>query len=245
MPDDTATTDPSAPLPDAAPQPDSVLMGAGLGPRNQLLERWLVEQRNAAATPAEVTEQLVAAGWDADSSARVALRSLRSADRQSLTYAALCWSTGLAALGVASSAHLMLSGNPAPMTLTLMLTLAIVTGPIALVCAVAARRVESRSRFVLWSPSRRGWFGLLALCTAVVGVLRLLTYVFGALATLTGASDDELSVAHLAQVLVSVSIAVPLFLWCFREWRRSNLVISALGRDDQDAGATVSSAAAL
>ena len=124
-------------------------------------------------------------------------------------------------------------------------TLAIVTGPIALVCAVAARRVESRSRFVLWSPSRRGWFGLLALCTAVVGVLRLLTYVFGALATLTGASDDELSVTHLAQVLVSVSIAVPLFLWCFREWRRSNLVISALGRDDQDAGATVSSAAAL
>jgi hypothetical protein len=218
-----------------APLPDDVLMGAGLGTRNHLLQRWLVQQRNAGATPADVTEQLIAAGWDADTSARVSLRSLRSADRQSLTYAGWCWSTGLAALGLASSAHLVLSGNPAPMTLTLMLTLTIVAGPIAVVCAVAARRVERRSRFVLWSPTRRGWFGLLALCTGVVGLVRLLSYVFGALATLTGASDDDLSVAHLAQVLVSVAIAVPLFVWSFHEWRRSNLVITALGHEGDPA----------
>lgn len=198
---------------------------------NQHLSQWLVQRRNDGTTPDQLTTDLVRAGWDADTAARIALRSLRSADRQSLMYAALCWSAGLGALGAGSSAHLALAGNPSPMELTAMLTLTLVAVPIAVVCAIASRRVERGSRYVLWSPTRRGWFGTLALCTGTIGVLRLLVYLFQALSTLTGASDEPFTAAGAAQVLVTLSIAVPLFVWSFHEWRRSNLVIASLSKD--------------
>jgi hypothetical protein len=199
------------------------------------LQRWLVERRNAEHTPDSIAAELVASGWDADGAARAALRSLRSTDRQSLTYAALALSAGFGALGLATSAHLLIAGNPSPLELTWMLSMTIVALPIAAVTAVLARRIEARSRFVLWSASRRSWFGALALCTATVGVIRLLTYLFSAIATLTGASSADFRVADGAQVLISLAVAGPLFLWSFSEWRRSNLVLSALGDDDRRA----------
>lgn len=205
------------------------------------LSQWLVQERNQGHTPDAIATQLVAAGWDADSAARTSLRSLRSADRQTLTYAALNLSAGIAALAVASSAHLLLSGNPEPETLAWTLTVALVAGPIAAAVAVATRRVESRSTYVLWSASRRGWFGALALCTGVVGIVRLLVYLFSAISTLTGATDDPFTVASAAQVLVTLLAAIPLFVWSFREWRRSNLVISALS-DREDEPTTTSEA---
>ena len=193
------------------------------------LRRWLTEQRNAEVRPDEIAAELVASGWDADAAARLSLGSLRSSDRQTLTYAALNLSAGLAALGAATSAHLLLAGNPDPYELTCMLTMFLVATPIAVVVARAAARIEGRSEFVMWSGSRRGWYGALALCTGVVGIVRLLSYVFGAIATLTGASDADFTVVSAAQVAVSLAVSIPMFLWSFREWRRSNLVISALG----------------
>ncbi|CAN5632391.1 hypothetical protein BH10ACT3_BH10ACT3_01490 [soil metagenome] len=192
------------------------------------LSQWLVDERNAGHTPDSIAVTLVRSGWDADTAARTSLRSLRSADRQSLTYAALNVAAGVGALGVASAAHLVLSGNPNPVQLTWMLTIAFVAGPIALAVAAAARRVESRSRYVLWSASRRAWFGALAFCTGAVGIVRLLVYLFSAIATLTGASTESFSVVSAAQVVVTLTVAAPLFSWSFRQWRRSNLVISAL-----------------
>lgn len=221
---------------DGVPSPEDRLVGRQLGWTDLMLRNWLTERRNAGETPADIATDLVRAGWDADTSARVALRSLRSADRQTLTYAALCLGAGFAALGIASSGHLMLAGNPEPMTLTTMLTLALVATPIAITAAAGARRAEGRSTFVMWSPARRGWFGALALCTGVVGIVRLLGYVFGAIATLTGAVDDDFSVVAAAQVLVTLSVALPLFVVSFREWRRSNLVIAALADDRPDEG---------
>ena len=201
------------------------------------LRQWLVLQRNAGRTPEQIAAELVATGWDADTAARTSLRSLRSADRQTLTYASLTLAAGFGALGLASSAHLVLSGNPDPVELTWMLTTALVAGPIALAVAAAARRIESRSRFVMWSASRRGWFGALALCTGVVGVVRLLVYLFSAIATLTGASRNSFTASSAAQVAVTLLVAMPLFVWTFREWRRSNLVISTLSDRAEPAAA--------
>lgn len=195
------------------------------------MNRWLVERRNAGVRPDQITGELVGAGWDADAAARLSLRSLRSADRQTLLYASLNLSVGFAALGAATSAHLILAGNPEPVELTCMLTLFLTASPIAAFVWRSARRVEVRSRFVMWSGSRRGWFGALALCTGLVGIVRLLTYVFLAIATLTGASDQDFSVISAAQVAVSLAVSLPLFAWSFREWRRSNLVIAALAAD--------------
>ncbi len=198
------------------------------------LQRWLTERRNAGVRPDAIAAELVAAGWDADTAARLSLRSLRSSDRQTLTYAALTLAAGFAALGAASSAHLIIDGNPDPILLTCMLTLWLIATPIAVVVRFAARRVESRSSFVMWSGSRRGWYGALAFCTGLVGLGRLLNYVFHAIATLTGASSGDFTLAAAAQVAISLAVSIPMFLWSFREWRRSNLVISALSGDPHD-----------
>jgi hypothetical protein len=198
------------------------------------LQRWLTERRNAGVRPDAIAAELVASGWDADTAARLSLRSLRSSDRQTLTYAVLTLAAGFAALGAASSAHLIIDGNPDPILLTCMLTLWLIATPIAVVVRFAARRVESRSSFVMWSGSRRGWYGALASCTALVGIERLLNYVFHAIATLTGASSGDFTLAAAAQVVISLAVSIPMFLWSFREWRRSNLVISALSGDPSD-----------
>ena len=198
------------------------------------LQRWLTERRNAGVRPDAIAAELVAAGWDADTAARLSLRSLRSSDRQTLTYAALTLAAGFAALGAASSAHLIIDGNPDPILLTCMLTLWLIATPIAVVVRFAARRGESRSSFVMWSGSRRGWYGALAFCTGLVGLGRLLNYVFHAIATLTGASSGDFTLAAAAQVAISLAVSIPMFLWSFREWRRSNLVISALSGDPHD-----------
>lgn len=198
---------------------------------HQGMHRWLSERRNAGIRPDVITAELVAAGWDADAAARWSLRSLRSADRQTLTYATLNLAAGFAALGAATSVHLIIAGNPDPIELTFMLTMWLIATPIAIVVWFAARRIEARSAFVMWSGSRRGWYGALAFCTGLVGITRLLTYVFHAIATLTGASTGDFTVAAAAQVAVSLAVSIPMFLWSFREWRRSNLVISTLGGD--------------
>lgn len=220
----TATRDPWAPASHQA------LLGDHLR-----LQRWLTERRNAGVRPDAIAATLVAAGWDADSAASTSLRSLRSSDRQTLTYAALNLSAGLAALGAATSAHLIVDGNPDPILLTCMLTMWLIATPIAVVVWCAARRIEARSSFVMWSGARRGWYGALALCTGFVGIGRLLHYVFDAIATITGARPGQFTVAAAAQVALSLAVSIPMFLWSFREWRRSNLVISALSADPDDA----------
>jgi len=234
---DPAALDPAdpsrsaAPSPEAGPPPSTSTFVSPESPTS--LRQWLVLRRNAGATPAEISSELVRRGWDADAAARVSLNSLRSADRQTLTYAGATISAGLAGLALASSAHLMLAGNPHPLDLTLMLTVWLIATPIAVVTTMAARRVEARSSFVMWSASRRGWFGALALCTGAVGLIRLLAYLYSAIATLTGASHEPFTVVAAAQVAVTLMVAIPLFIWSFREWRRSNLVISALNPDSE------------
>lgn len=192
------------------------------------LRTWLVARRNAGATPAEVAAELVAAGWDADAAATTALGSLRSVDRRGLLYATLTTSAGVAALSVASAAHLLIGGNTAPEVSASALTVAAVALPVAAWCLYVARRAEAASEFVIWSPQRRSWFATLAGCTAVVGVVRAITYLYGFFVGVTGAAPAP-SGADLAQVVVSLSISLPLFIWALHEWRRSNVVISALG----------------
>jgi len=48
--------------------------------------------------------------------------------------------------------------------------------------------------------------------------------------------------ASAGQVLVTLVVAIPLFVWSFREWRRSNLVISALSDPADSAGSPLGGA---
>jgi len=197
---------------------------------------WMTARHNQGSTPAEIAEDLVANGWSADEASRRALQSLRSSDRQPVLWFVLCWSAGLAAVGFTTSAHQLLSPFPDRPVAAFALTLAVVMAPIAFICGVLARRSETASTFAVWSPERRFWFGTLAACTAVVGIVRLITYVYAVIASLVAATPEPLYGRDLAQVALSLTVAVPLFWWSFTEWQRSNIVISGL-RGDHEGGA--------
>lgn len=219
------TTSTAAHPGDAARPTVRATVGPFSGPE---ADAWLTGRRNQGATPAEIADELVAHGWPADLAARRALESLRSSDRQSVLWFSLCWAAGLAAVGFTTGVHQLLMTYPDRTLAAGALTLAVVMAPIAAICAVLARRSEQRSSFAVWSPDRRVWFGTLAVCTAVVGIIRLITYVYAVIATMVAATPEPLYGTDLAQVLVSLAVAVPLFWWSASEWRRSNVVLSGL-----------------
>lgn len=192
------------------------------------IQRWLDHRRNVGDTPDHLAQDLIAEGWSADAAADTALRSLRSSDHHRLAYATLTVSAGFSALAGATAMHMLLEGAPDPYMLAEAVTVFVAATPIAAWSALSTRSLELRSAHAVWSPSRRAWFAALATCTAVVGIIRLLVYVHGAALALTGATGQALDVTDLAQVAVSVCVALPLYLWSFREWRRSALLLSGL-----------------
>ncbi len=199
---------------------------------------FLTERRNAGITPDEITRELVDSGWDADNAASAALRSLRRTDHHALLYWTLTFSAGFAALATASALHLAMvpAQERSALALATWITVALVAAPLAAVSAHFARNVESSSRHAVWSPTRRALFGTLAGVTAVVGLGRLLTYVFEAVAALVGVEGYEITPASLPQVIVSLAVSVPLFSWALIEWRRSNVLIRGLAADPVDGG---------
>ena len=219
---------PAVTQPVAAPLPDSIIWPTAE------TERWLVANRNAGRTPADITTDLVAQGWQADAAATAALRSLRRSDRHNILYGALCWSAGLAAVGFTTGLHQLLQDQPDRQLAAVALTISVIAAPIAVATGIAARRTERHSSHAVWSPTRRAWFGTLATCTAVVGLVRLVTYIYRVIATLTDATPRPLTAVDLWQVAISLTVAIPLFAWSFIEWRRSNIVISGLTDTDTD-----------
>lgn len=205
-------------------------LGAGIGPAwwRPEVQQWLVQQRNAGATPADIASMLVAAGWDADAAADAAQQSLRKSDRHRALYGSLCWSLGLGALGLATGFHQLLADTPDPSLAALAFTLAVVLLPLAGWCAWTARTLEAVSPHAVWSSSRRKWFGTLAALTAAIGLIRLITYVYFVIAAMTGARATPLSPNGQFQVLVSLAVLVPLFSWSLFQWRTSDVVISGL-----------------
>jgi hypothetical protein len=210
--------------------------GAGSPTLSQDLQSWLVQRRNAGSTPDQLMEELVAAGRDADSAAAIALRSLRSGDHHRLIYWTLTFSAGFGALAFASALHLILDGNPAPLALASWITLGLVAAPLAAVALHWSRQVEARDPHAIWSPTRRMLFATLAGICAFVGLSRLFVYLFNFVAAVVGVRGYETTAESLAQVIVSLSVAVPLFTWSLSEWRRSNVVYRGLASPQRSAG---------
>ena len=199
-------------------------------PARRAVTGWLVKRRNEGATPDQICAQLVAAGWDADEAGRAALLSLRSSDRHRLLYIAQCWGAGLAALGAGTAAHLALEGAGDSLHVAWYLTVTLVATPIAIGTGMWARRVEATEPHAIWSPTRRTLFATLATCTATVGIVRLLSYLFLVMAAMVGAEGYELTPESLVQVMVTLGLATPLFWWSLVEWRRSNVTLRLLRR---------------
>ncbi len=189
---------------------------------------WLTSRRNAGATPDQICSDLVRRGWDADTAAAASLTSLRTGDRHRILYISECWGAGLAALGAGSATHLALTRHPQPIELATFITLMLVAAPIGIYAGFLARRVEATEPHAIWSPTRRCLFGVIAASTATVGIIRLLHYTFTAVAAAVGASGYEFTPSSIVQVLVTLSIATPLFWWSLVEWRRSNVALRGL-----------------
>jgi len=223
-------TVPNPPLPNPPlPNPPAAFQPP---PNQHFADRaWLTARRNAGATPDHICTDLVRRGWDADTAAAASLTSLRTADRHRLLYMAECWGAGLAALGAGSATHLALTRHPQPLELATFITLMLVAAPIGLYAGFLARRVEADEPHAIWSPTRRCLFGVLAGCTGTVGIVRLLHYTFTAVAAGVGAQGYEFTPSSIVQVLVTLSIATPLFWWSLVEWRRSN--VARRGLTDQ------------
>jgi hypothetical protein len=220
-------TDPTGPT--TGIQPTTGPVGtATCTPATPTVQRWLDGRRNVGETPDHIADELVGSGWNADVAATAALRSLRSSDRRSLLYGTLTVSVGLAALCLATTLHLVIRPDGNAVELAWAITVLTAAAPVAAFAARRAWVAEQESAHVVWSPSRRGWFGALALCTGLVGIVRILTYVYEVAASITGASATPLTAGELAQVLVSVSVTVPLFWWSSSEWRRSMVLVSGL-----------------
>ncbi len=237
MTTDSTRRTPNAPLrEDPARAASSLGAGGSDIPAAASLQAWLVEHRNRGTTPDRVAAELVANGWDADAAARVAMRSaaIGGPGDPELRCAHPRRRARRARRGRRDAPRAR--REPGPVAAHLDAVDRGRGGADHRRCGlVGPRGPGAFSRFVMWSPSRRGWFGALALCTGAVGLVRLLGYVFAAIATLTGASDRPFTAVAAAQVAVSLAVAVPLFVWSLREWRRSNLVISALERHDREA----------
>lgn len=222
------STLPNPPLPHP-PLPNPPVAALQPPPNECFAHRaWLTGRRNAGATPDQICSDLVSHGWDADTAAAASLTSLRAGDRHRILYLAECWGAGLAALGAGSAAHVALTTHPQPIELATFVTLMIVAAPIGLSAGFLARRVEAAEPHAIWSPTRRCLFGVLAGCTATVGIIRLLHYTFTAVAAAVGASGYEFTSSSIVQVLVTLSIATPLFWWSLAGWRRSNVALRGL-----------------
>lgn len=198
------------------------------------LANWLVQQRNDGATPDQLTDKLIEAGYDADSAGRLALRSLRQSDHHHLVYWTLTFSAGFGALAIASSLHLILADNPAPLALACWITLALVTIPLFAVSNHWATRIEASDTHAIWSPTRRSLFATLATLSALVGLTRLFSYLFRFVAAVVGVEGYDLESESLAQVIVSLAVAVPLFVWALMQWRRSNVVYRGLASTEPE-----------
>ncbi len=227
-PDSRIPSDPSRSAPTAQPAQPARVGQANLQVQTRA---WLVQRRNAGATPDQLSDELIAAGFDADSAARTALGSLRVRDQHRLVYWTLTFSAGFGALALASALHLMLAGNPSPLTLAWWLTLALIAAPLCGVSYHWARAVERTEPHAIWSPTRRALFAVLAGITATVGLARLFAYLFDFVAAITGVQGYRLNSESLGQVIVSLAVAVPLFAWSLTEWRRSNVVYRTLTAD--------------
>ncbi len=190
--------------------------------------QWLVRRRNDGATPDEICKELVASGWHADAAAQAALSSLRESDRHRWLYIALCWGAGLGALAAGTAGHLALAERSNPLDLAMAITVLLVAAPIAVVAGALARGVEEKEPHAIWSPSRRVLFGTLTAATATVGIFRALSYTYSMIAGALDAKGYDFTPASVVQVMVTLSIATPLFWWALTEWRRSNVALRSL-----------------
>lgn len=170
--------------------------------------------------PGQIEDRLRRAGWHPEA-VRAAVRSYRTRFNQhTLGYTALLASTGLAALGAGTAGHLLAAGIYQPVNrdaLGVWLTLMVCTLPFAIWAHVWAARTDGRDPVAVWSVPRHALATVLLWACGIIGVCRLLIYTAQLIGVVVGASwaSGVSLTAGAVNVVITVSIALPLGLWAY------------------------------
>lgn len=185
------------------------------------VEAWLDECERDLVHPSAVAAQLRRAGWHPFDVARAVDDYRRRFNEHDLAYAALLVSTGLTALAAGTVGHLLVHGVDHAVNreaVAMWLTVFLCALPFAAWSHLWAARADREDPVAAWSTSRQTLARTLLWACGIVGVGRLLIYVGQLIHTLVVSTDPTgASIAAGAlNVVITISIALPLGIWSFR-----------------------------
>jgi hypothetical protein len=195
------------------------------GPGPASVATWLDDCQADLLHPGQVEDRLRRAGWSPVAASTAGLSYRRRFDEHHLGYTALLVATGLSALAAGSAGHVLVAGLSRPVNraaLAAWLTLLVCALPFAAWAHWWAIRVDRDDPVAVWSAPRRTLARVLVWSCGIVGIGRLMIYVGQLMAVLVGAHRGPARSVPAAtlNVLIVVSIALPLGLWAFRFLRR-------------------------
>jgi hypothetical protein len=182
---------------------------------------WLDHCEDEILHPDLVADRLVRAGWSR-SGAMVVGDCYRSRfDEHKLGYSALLFATGFSALAAGTLGHLLCAGFDNPVNrgaVANWLTVLVCSLPFAGWAHWWAAHVDRNDPVAVWSKTRSTLARTLLWGAGIVGVARLMIYVYELNRTLVGAPGwaGRSLVGGFLNVIVTVSIALPVGVWAFR-----------------------------
>ena len=215
----------ASPTPPSSFQPQSLQPVAGppweVPPeRAGELAVWFDDCETELVHPSAVEERLRRAGWPATQASVAAMQYRRRFNEHPLGYSALLVATGLTALAAGTAGHVLTVGLDRPVNrnaLAEWLTVAVCALPFAVWAHRWATRVDREDPVAAWSRSRRTLARVLLWASGIVGIGRLVIYAAQLMGTLVGATwaTGTSVLAGSMNVVITVSIALPLGLWAF------------------------------
>jgi hypothetical protein len=185
------------------------------------VDDWLDHCEAELVHPGRVEDQLRRNGWAAMPAAVVAENYRKRFNEHTLGYSALLVTTGVSALALGTTGHTLVNGLNRPVnrnSLALWLSLFLCLVPFAAWAHQWAAKVDRDDPVAVWSRPRRALAQVLLWSCGVVGGLRLIIYATRLVGVLVGARWA----AHISllsgfiNVLIVISIALPLGLWAYR-----------------------------
>jgi hypothetical protein len=182
---------------------------------------WLDQSEADLVHPGRVEDQLRRQGWAPMPAAAIANQYRRRFNEHTLGYTALLVTTGVSALALGTTGHILTGGLNRPVNrnaLAIWLSVLLCLLPFATWAHHWAARVDREDPVAVWSRPRRTLAQVLLWACGVVGGLRLITYATQLVGSLVHASwvAGHSLLAGFINVLIAIAIALPLGLWSYR-----------------------------
>jgi hypothetical protein len=181
---------------------------------------WLDQCEKDLVHPGRVQDQLHRRGWPRQQAALIAEDYRKRFNEHALGYSVLLVTTGIAALAVGTVGHILTAVLNGPLdrrALAIWLSLLVCVAPFAIWAHLWAARSDRQDPVAVWSRPRRTLALVLLWACGIVGGARLLIYATQLIEVIVKAPGGHRSLLSGAiNVVISLSIAVPLGLWAYR-----------------------------